>query len=156
MSYIESRIFARAGSRRKHRAARATPEDRHRVRYFPEFATFSLPGRLTGAGLLLHDVGALPPWIESELAAVISTSAYERAARALAAGFEQCDEHRRLTELQKATLMESALSHFQGLDAEITLLLESAKALPSGFEDLHRTVSSFPAGERVSSAFRGG
>lgn len=68
-------------------------------------------------------------WSDGELAAVIASSAYERAATALAAGFEECDEHQALTELQKATLLRTALANFQGLDREIISLLGSADSL---------------------------
>jgi hypothetical protein len=68
-------------------------------------------------------------FVDRELAAVIANTAYERAATALAAGFEQCDEYRALTELQKAAMLKATLAHFQGLDREIELVLGAAETI---------------------------
>ena len=71
------------------------------------------------------------------VAAILASAAYGRAASALVAGFEACDEHRPLLERQKAVLVEKLVAHFQGVEAEFAELLAALQRLaPSLAEDL--------------------
>ena len=75
---------------------------------------------------------------DDELAAVVASSAYDRAATALTAGIELCEDHEPLTTFQKSTLLQNALAHFQGLDGEILELIRSAQTLESALEASRR------------------
>jgi len=67
---------------------------------------------------------------------VFARAAYGRAAAALVAGIEECEEHRGLMELQKVALVKNMIMHFQGLEVELQCLITSAESFESALAEV--------------------
>ena len=80
-------------------------------------------------------------WDDEEMAAILGRATYARAAAALVAGMEECEEYRGLLELQKVALVKNLVAHLQGLEGEFVELLRSAKSFESALGVVLQTPS---------------